>query len=340
MDLRTRISVGIDFASAEILEIGPLYRPLILKSDAKVTYVDHTDAESLREKYREDPYVDLSSIVDIDAVWGKSTLLECVGGKLFDYIIASHVIEHVPDVLTWLGELRQTLKPNGQIRLVVPDRRFTFDYLRRETELPDLVDAYLRKARLPLPRCILDHVHYVRRGIDPAVAWEKGVDIHALEVCHPFELGVSSARDTLENQNYHDVHCWVFTPHSFARVMREAAEQDLLTLACDAFEDTLRGALEFTAYLTPEDDKEKVIASWRRAEQQTLLSPPNLDGLNRSHLLDVITHLETKVTDLEAELSASKTIAAGLEEQLAGKGFVQRKILNVFAKRNSAGTRR
>lgn len=322
MDLRTRIRHGIDLTAAEVLEIGPLYRPFILKSEAKVTYVDHTDAESLREKYREDPYVDLSAIVDVDAIWGKNTLLESVGGKLFDYIIASHVIEHVPDMLTWLTELQQTLKPGGQIRLVVPDRRFTFDYLRRETELPDLVDAYLRKAREPLPRCIIDHVYYVRRGIDPAVAWKKGVDINALEVCHPFELGTSSALDTLNNHNYHDVHCWVFTPHSFASVMREAAEQDLLTLACAEFGDTQPNALEFTAYLTPENDKEKVIASWRQIEQQTLLSPPSLDGLNRAHLLDMVNHLQAKVADLE--------------KQIAANGFPWYKVFDAFSKRPSA----
>src|SRR5687767_4278659 len=38
----------------------------------------------------------------------------------FDLIIASHVIEHVPDVMTFVTELYRIAKPRGRIRIVTP----------------------------------------------------------------------------------------------------------------------------------------------------------------------------------------------------------------------------
>src|ERR1700744_1544105 len=176
MNLRDRIRHGMDFKSKKTLEIGPLYRPFVLKAEGEVVYVDHADTETLRKKYTGDPLFDVSSIVNVDAVWGEQTLSECLGGgEKVDYVIASHVIEHTPDLITWLRELRSVLKDGGEIRLVIPDKRFTFDYTRRLTVLSDVADAYMRKARRPLPLYVIDHlanVHYV----DTAAAWSGALD--------------------------------------------------------------------------------------------------------------------------------------------------------------------
>lgn len=267
MLLRDRIRAGVDFSATETLEIGPLYRPFALKAEGPVIYVDHADTESLRKKYQGDPNFDVADIVEVDAVWGGQTLRECLGqDRKVDLVIASHVIEHVPDLITWLQELKSVLRSAGEIRLVIPDKRYTFDYLRPLTTLADVLDAYLRKARAPLPRCILDHVLNVRR-VDTAAAWAGPLDEQALQPYHPFELAVDSARDALANGNYHDVHCWVFTPQSFATLMRQLAQYDLLDLYCHRFEDTLRDTLEFTVFLREGANKEVVLASWRDIEQ-------------------------------------------------------------------------
>jgi SAM-dependent methyltransferase len=265
MDLRDRIRNGLDFKNKTTLEIGPLYRPFVLKSEGQVVYVDHADTETLRKKYADDPLFDVSSIVEVDAVWGAQTLSECLGdGKKVDYVIASHVIEHTPDLITWLRELRSVLKAGGEIRLVIPDKRFTFDYTRRLTVLSDVADAYMRKARRPLPLYIIDHltnVHYV----DTAAAWSGALDADSLVPYHSFELAMGVGRDALETDHYHDVHCWVFTPHSFTNLMCEMAENDLIDLGCTFFGDTEVNSLEFTAFLCPSDDKKFIVDSWRRA---------------------------------------------------------------------------
>jgi SAM-dependent methyltransferase len=171
MDLKDRVRDGLDFEYLQGMEIGPLYRPFVLKSEGKLIYVDHADTETLRNKYADTTQFNVDDIVNIDAVWGPKTLHECIGeNQKVDYIIASQVVEHVPDFITWLNELHSILKPKGEIRLVVPDKNFTFDYARQITTFADVLDANLRLARSPLPQNILDHFLKTRE-INLTEAW-------------------------------------------------------------------------------------------------------------------------------------------------------------------------
>ncbi|WP_369012339.1 methyltransferase domain-containing protein, partial [Escherichia coli] len=74
----------------------------------------------------------VAGIVDVTHVWtGSGSLAAIVGGAgLFDYAIASHVIEHVPNVLGWFRGIYEVLKPGAVFNLAVPDRRYTFDVVR------------------------------------------------------------------------------------------------------------------------------------------------------------------------------------------------------------------
>lgn len=134
---REKIIGGLNLKCMDGIEIGPLCRPVVTKEESRVIYVDHADADELRKKYAKQPTVDITQIVDIDAVWGGATLRQAVGhGFNVDYVVASHVIEHVPDLIGWLEELSSVLRDGGEVKLAVPDKRFTFDYLRREVSLP------------------------------------------------------------------------------------------------------------------------------------------------------------------------------------------------------------
>ena len=120
----------------------------------------------LKAEYTDNSYVDISKIVLVDAIWGSQTLLEAVGRRV-DYVIASHVAEHVPDLVGWLREIREVLRPGGTLRLIVPDKRFTFDIDRRETDLADVLEAHAVKVRTPLPRAIIEvrvAMHHSRSG--------------------------------------------------------------------------------------------------------------------------------------------------------------------------------
>jgi hypothetical protein len=84
------------------IEIGPLNRPLVQKSDGPVLYVDHAAKADLIEHYASDHAVNAANVVEVDAIWGQQTLTEALGGEIFDYVLASHVVEHIPDLITWL----------------------------------------------------------------------------------------------------------------------------------------------------------------------------------------------------------------------------------------------
>ncbi len=257
-------------------EIGPLQHPIVTKAESRVLYVDHTDTQSLRRKYEADPNVDVHEIVPVDIVWGEVSLAEALGpGHRLGYVLASHVIEHVPDLIGWLEEVRAVLQPGGRLNLAVPDRRFTFDYLRQETQLADVLAAYLAKARRPQPREIIDFLTNFT-PIDIRDAWNGQLQKAALRPIHPVEGAIAVARSAL-NGEYHDVHCWVFTPITFARLFQRLAEAGLLNLACAGFHDTAEFTFEFFVSLQETTGRDAIVESWGKAVRQ--LSAADRDGL-------------------------------------------------------------
>ncbi len=267
MELREKLLRGIDVGRATGLEIGALCNPIVSKSDGDIRYVDHASTEDLREKYADDPAVDIERIVAVDYVWGEKTLAQITGGSRFDYIVASHVIEHVPDLVTWVHELLSVLAPGGSIRLAVPDRRFTFDYLRQESRLSDILHAYLQRARRPLPICVLDY-HLSHVHVDCVQAWDGTLDTTRLQHKFTFGQAMELARDALDNGAYHDGHCWVFTPYSFADIFEKLNANGLLHVACSDFADTERYRFEFVVAMTPAADRQSAIESWRAVKRR------------------------------------------------------------------------
>jgi hypothetical protein len=243
MDRRTRILTGLNVGHSVGVEIGALDKPLVTREMGEILYVDHADTATLRKKYQEDPGVRADAIVDVDGVWGTNTLLEAIGGRKVDYVLASHVIEHVPDLITWLNELESILAPGGQIRFVIPDMRYTFDCLRRETVFSDVLPAYIARARRPMPREVIDFICNAA-DVRSDLLWHKPARQAVTRKLYHFadaaQLGEASMRG-----EYHDVHCWTFTPASFARLMSEIGAAGLSNLACRAFTDTPIGGMEF-----------------------------------------------------------------------------------------------
>jgi SAM-dependent methyltransferase len=282
---RERMLSGLDLPRMSGLEIGPLDKPLVRKSEGNVLYVDHVDAAYLRDRHKNNPKVNTDNIVEIDGIWGEKTLAEAIGTEnKLDYVVASHVVEHVPDLISWLQEIHAVLKPEGSLRLAVPDKRYTFDYDRDPSKLCDALDAYIRKARAPLPRMILDFFLAARR-VDLKEAWKGPLDVSKLERHQTDENALKMARLALETGSYHDVHCWVFTPVSFARLMVKLGELELLSFGCQDMTTTLENQLEFYVIMSPEPSRQRVVETWKRASDLLARSPPAtgfLSHINRA----------------------------------------------------------
>ena len=122
---RTELILSMIDLSGIGLEIGPGYNPLLPKSFGhRVETLDHATAEQIREKYRNDPSVDISRIEEVDFVSDGRSIAEVVSKSgHYDYIVASHVIEHTTDMLGFLKDCQTLLKKTGNLVLAVPDKR-------------------------------------------------------------------------------------------------------------------------------------------------------------------------------------------------------------------------
>ncbi|GBR31740.1 class I SAM-dependent methyltransferase [Gluconobacter kondonii] len=261
---------GIDFSRARCLEIGALTTPVLTRGDSDVLYADRVDTEGLLRQFAWDPGVSRDNLVPVDVVWLDRPLKECVDG-LFDLVVASHVAEHVPDLIGWLHEASEVLSEGGEIRLMLPDARFSFDALRGLTRLSDLLVAWMQKRRTPDPRDILDFaLNKVRDSDVRCQDFHDGLALPGdMKAQYSLEEALDWVRPALSDpSHYVDVHCWVLTPRHFATLMVPLAREGILELACAGFEDTAPPGFEFGVFFRVESDVERRVESWERMARQ------------------------------------------------------------------------
>lgn len=196
------------------LEIGPSFSPICPKSAGyNVDTIDHLSQSDLRKKYA-DHGVDLDAIEPVDFVWTGDRTYSQLTGKTYDWVIASHVIEHTPDIVSFLQNCEQALNPQGVLALAVPDKRYCFDHLRQPTSLASVLDAYEQKRTTHGVGTAADYflnVVKLKTG-----AWASSND---LEFVHT-DKDVRNAISAVRSGAFLDVHSWCFTPSSF-RLMIE-----------------------------------------------------------------------------------------------------------------------
>lgn len=245
MDIRTkRIIKNIDVKNGKGLELGPLTSPILDKKLANIKYVDHLSLTELKEKYKTEP-VELTKIVKPDFVLGKQTLKTTLGKKKFDYVIASHVIEHIPNTIDWLRDIASILEPGGVISLVIPDKRFTFDISRSVSSPAEVVGAYYDKLTRFSSAMMYDFASECSTSIDSGTAWNN--DAFYLDA--PKRWSSEEIRnmciDNLDASKYVDCHCYVYTPDSFMGILKALIEHDLLEYEVVECLATQPGELEF-----------------------------------------------------------------------------------------------
>ena len=143
------------------LEIGPSHNPIASKRDGyNVHILDYLSRDALRKKYADHAQygVNIDLIEEVDFVWNGEPLTELIGHtRYYDWIIASHVIEHIPDPITFFQQSEQLLKSDGKLSLVIPDKRYCFDHLSKISSTGELLDAFHEQRKKPSPGQIFDH---------------------------------------------------------------------------------------------------------------------------------------------------------------------------------------
>jgi SAM-dependent methyltransferase len=310
---------GLDIAHLRGLEIGPLANPIVPHADGEVLYVDQADTESLRHTYATDPHIDARNIVEVDAVWGERTLTDCLGGAGVDYIMASHVAEHVPDLITWLEEAGSVLRPGGQLRLALPDMRFSHDALRASTGLSHLLTAWLLRMRRPQVFDVLDFRLNVASAVDGERIYREGIDLSAFVPDHSFAVALDAACAARDRPDrYFDVHCLVVSAKSFAGLMVGLAGRGLLSMRCIRMIDTAPPLFEFYAFLQRCENAVEITRSWEEA--YALCQDPLPGSAAARRLADDgkrdarCLALEQEVERLRAELASARARTAAMEK--------------------------
>jgi SAM-dependent methyltransferase len=168
------------------LELGPGHVPFLVGPGTSIRVVDRWQPEENQELFAE---LEDAEFAEPDIVADLNTdRLQSVPDASQDFVICSHVLEHVAEPIGLLADIHRVLRPGGVVLMLLPDRHRTFDRYRNGTSLAHLVDEY-----------------------------ESGVtevnDEHIIEFlspCIPIGNSAEERRETLDlhrRRSVH-VHCW------------------------------------------------------------------------------------------------------------------------------------
>ncbi len=177
----------------------------------------------------------------------------------FDAVIASHVVEHFPDPIGFYLSAAKLLKDGGLVSLVVPDKRFTFDFFKPVSATSDLLNAHAQGRTRHSKKTAFDNLAYN--------VFEHGNMSWSVRLLNEFSFpgGNTALRQameifdsTVEDESvpYVDFHHTVYTPSSFALNILELSQlgvipyiiaQSYPTSDCEFYVTLRKGPVEILA---------------------------------------------------------------------------------------------
>lgn len=214
-----------------VMEISPLAAPLLPPDYVGYRSVDVTGREGLLMKY-EGHGLDESNIREPNYIWTGQRYKDLVGqNERFDLVVASHVLEHVPNLIAFLNDVGDILTDSGELRVIFPDYRFCFDWSRQPTRMADIVAAHAENRTKPTAADVYDYYALVHTGgvkNDPRYHWGTAEAKHIVPDYHWHEVGFRKAEMSVSE--YVDVHVWRFDPDSFVEYMTFLSSVGLISL--------------------------------------------------------------------------------------------------------------
>lgn len=243
---RAFICRHLPLRSAKVLEFGALDNPTFVKSEGDVYFADFFTQEESRDRHggAKTSGHTVELIVPVDFVLRDRTI-ESIGVEEYDLVIANHVLEHLPNPIRWLREVRRICGRDAYLHLSLPDKRFTFDRHKPETDAVDWLRAFDEDVERPTKYQILRHLYY-HTDLDAPRAWRGEVPtdhLHRIVMKDAIERAAALASD------YTDVHCSVFTASRFRAILQDLSSTDLVPWSEHAFADVAEGDNEFRIIL-------------------------------------------------------------------------------------------
>ncbi|MGX5804451.1 methyltransferase domain-containing protein [Bradyrhizobium sp. Arg314] len=234
------------------IEIAPYFNPFLDKSQYNVVYTDYVSTEELRAKAASNPGAVSRAVPEIDFVWKPGCRLkECMGdnNESFDFAVASHVVEHVPNTIGWLNDILEVMKVGAKLALMVPNRMDSFDFYRRETTVSDLIGTFVERRDIPTPSQVFD---FMSRSVEDTglrpKTFGEGYEFDSVKRSYTDDDALRTTISTYSNHAYLDVHCTVWTDQSFVKAFRHIASLGVMNV--DVSDAVKTAPSEFIVHLT------------------------------------------------------------------------------------------
>lgn len=309
MDFRGYIRTKLLKKNDRILEFGPLIRPIVSKKDyPNIFFADVRSTEDIKKLYTSNDYleatgldVDIDAVAEIDYVITKSYTETFKNEKKFDVVYLSHVIEHMPDIISFLKDVVNILEKDGKLVLIYPDARYCFDHFRNGTTFIDAYDIY--KSKSINGKAVFDFTYNVVHENDPAFFWGASKIADILPT-NKFSNALESYDKAFINELPDDVHFWPFSDYQFVKFLYDTDRAGLLDFEISDFHETQMNTQEFMIVLSPKKNKSQGYGKYQ--EILSRISPAVKASKARKEkqkLVERVAALEKTVEEAKGELA-------------------------------------
>jgi hypothetical protein len=226
----------------EILEIGPLNRPLI--EDHFMRYFDLLPTSELKNRASAEG-LDPNGVPEIHFFHPNGDL-SVVGQKFYD-AVSAHCVEHQPDLIKHLNQVEALLENQGsRYWVIIPDKRYCFDALLPVSSLSEIVQANVENHVKPSIWKVIEHRAMTTHN-NSIEHWRGNSGEHGKDLKERWNA--AEVEFNLAKGKYIDVHCWQFTPESFASLIGNLHNLGLISFQVEHIFETPTDNLEFCAVL-------------------------------------------------------------------------------------------
>jgi len=333
-EMMSRLELAIQ-TKGKGLEIAPYFDPCLSKDHFDVLYTDYIDNEEISRKAAENPGSDGREPAAIDFVWNSGSPLYVSAPRevYFDFVVASHVMEHVPNPVGWLNELLSVTKVGGKIALFLPSRRFNVDCYRNETTFGELVKWWIEQPAIPTTGQILDFMtNSIGLIHGDGVAWtHDGLPTDGRREFYSDEDSIDMATNLAISPHYLDVHCTVWSAESFRSVIERLEKCGIVNAEVS---EIVGEECEFLAILTKSGEPERTPPP-RTATRTPVAEGARLKAID--HKLEIVLHeqqkgVNSRIDQIDHQLSELRRLLMhrGRPFGRVARNFIKRCFSNVF----------